>query len=42
MCRIAPHFVVVLCALASPGLGAQEEVAPGTPIVAVVIDRHDV
>lgn len=31
----------VLCAVATPGAGT-EEVAPGTPIVAVRIDRHDV
>jgi len=37
-----PLFLLgVLCALATPGAGA-EEVAPGTPIVAVRIDRHDV
>ena len=37
-----PLFLLgVLCVLATPGAGA-EEVAPGTPIVAVRIDRHDV
>ena len=37
-----PLFLLsVLCVLAAPGAGA-EEVAPGTPIVAVRIDRHDV
>ncbi len=37
-----PLFLLsVLCALATPGAGA-EEVAPGTPIMAVRIDRHDV
>jgi hypothetical protein len=35
------HLLAVLCALATPGAGA-EEVAPGTPIVTVRIDRHDV
>ncbi len=39
--RIVLYLVGVLCALATSGLGA-EEVAPGTPIVAVRIDRHDV
>lgn len=39
--RMALYLVGVLCALATPGAGA-EEVAPGTPIVAVRIDRHDV
>ena len=37
-----PLFLLgVLCVLATLGAGA-EEVAPGTPIVAVRIDRHDV
>ncbi|HEX7615590.1 MAG TPA: hypothetical protein VF554_09955 [Thermoanaerobaculia bacterium] len=37
----ALYLLGVLCALATPGAGA-EEVAPGTPIVAVRIERHDV
>src|ERR1035437_4416674 len=35
------YFLAVFCALPTPGAGA-EEVAPGTSIVAVRIDRHDV
>ncbi len=35
------HLLAFLCALACPG-AAEENVAPGTPIVAVRIDRHDV
>jgi hypothetical protein len=37
----APVLVGVICVLATLGAGAGE-VAPGTPIVAVRIDRHDV
>jgi hypothetical protein len=40
-CRVALVLVGVICAVAILGAGA-EEVAPGTPIVAVRIDRHDV
>jgi len=38
---VALVLVGVLCAPATPGAGA-EDVAPGTPIMAVRIDRHDV
>src|ERR1017187_4288311 len=41
MRRIALYVVGSLCVLATPVAG-EEVVAPGTPIVVVRIDRHDV